>query len=55
MDIYPHSIIFVPRDISKLDDLTRTSYIAQIASSAFLPILTLISLNNNNNNNNDSN
>lgn len=46
IDIYPHSIIFVPRDISKLDDLTRTNYIAQIAASALLPILTLISLNN---------
>jgi protein involved in polysaccharide export with SLBB domain len=46
IDIYPHSIIFVPRDISKLDDLTRTNYIAQIAASALLPILTLISVNN---------
>jgi polysaccharide biosynthesis/export protein len=46
IDIYPHSTIFVPRDISKLDDLTRTSYMAQIAASALIPILTLISVNN---------
>lgn len=47
IDIYPHSIIFVPRDISKLDTLTRGSYIAQIAATTMLPILTLISVNNN--------
>ena len=46
IDIYPHSVIFVPRDISKLDTLTRSSYIAQIASAAILPVLTLLSLNN---------
>lgn len=47
IDIYPHSIIFVPRDISKLDTLTRGSYIAQIAATTMLPLLTLISVNNN--------
>ena len=48
IDIYPHSVIFVPRDISKLDSLTRGSYIAQIASTAILPLLTLMTLANNN-------
>jgi polysaccharide biosynthesis/export protein len=45
LDVYPHSTIFVPRDISKLDELTKTSYVAEIVSSAILPVLTLISIN----------
>ena len=44
IDIYPHSVIFVPREIAKLDELTKSSYIAQIVSTASLPVLTLISI-----------
>ena len=44
IDIYPHSVIYVPREIAKLDELTKSSYIAQIVSTASLPVLTLISI-----------
>ena len=47
IDIYPQSVIFVPRDVSKVDDLTRNSAVAQIFATAMLPILTLISISEN--------
>ena len=36
IDIYPQSVIFVPRDVSKVDDLTRNSAVAQIFATAML-------------------
>ena len=49
LDVYPHSIIFVPRDIARLDSLTKGTYIAQIVSSSIFPLLTLMSINKKNN------
>ena len=55
VDVYPGSVIYVPREMGAIRGINTLSTWAPIVSSVALSIAALNSINNNNNNNNNNN